>query len=101
MSDSFYELAQDEGDVPADIAAAVAETLIEIVALLGVDALGWIRGELEQQLPVVHVTAWWQRPLGRLGIKTTALCGERIVASEVAGLTRPCRECQRALDGER
>jgi hypothetical protein len=51
--------------------------------------------------PVVHATSRWQRLLGRVGIRTRAWCGARIVAGKATGLTQKCRECQRALDGER
>jgi hypothetical protein len=97
MSESFYELASSTGDADEQL----ADTLNEIANLFGVDALDWIRAELERQVPVLHVTAWWQRLLGRLGIRTRALCGERIVARMVPGPMQTCRECQPALDGER
>jgi hypothetical protein len=74
-----------------------AERAREKVAVLR-DAIRYYEAKL---IPVAHVTWWWQRPLGRLGIKTTSLCGERIVAGDAAGPTQQCRECQRALDGAR
>lgn len=104
MSDSFYELAVFEDEAAeqgAAIAVQVAETLNEIVALFGVDAVEWIRAELVKHLPVVHAMSRWQRVLGRLGFRTRAWCGERIVAGCPAGAVRECRECRRAVDGER
>jgi hypothetical protein len=101
MSESFYELAVSEDEAAEELAAIavrVAEALNEIVEVFGVDAIDWIRAELERRTPVVHVTSWWQRPLGRLGIATRALCGERIVARTVPGPMRQCRECQRDAD---
>lgn len=69
------------------------------------EAVERVHGPLAQQsgdpLPVAHVTSWWQRPLGWVGIATPTLCNERIVAGRVSGPVRECRECQRALDGER
>jgi hypothetical protein len=104
MSDSFYELAVSEDEAAeqaAAIAVQVAETLNEIVDLFGVDAVEWIRAELVKHLPVVHAMSRWQRVLGRLGFRATAWCGERIVAGCPAGPVRECRECRRAVDGER
>lgn len=101
MSESFYELAMASDDEAEDITAAVTETLLELVALFGPDALAWIRAELERQVPVLHAVSWWQRLLGRLGVRTMALCGERIVARTVPGPMQQCRECQRAVDGAR
>lgn len=101
MSESFYELAAQDPDEAAEIAVRVAETLNEIVELFGPDAIDWIRAELVKQLPVVHATSRWQRQLGWLGIATTAWCGKRIVAGRLPGPSRECRECRRAVDGER
>lgn len=55
----------------------------------------------DEKLPVVHATSWWQRPLGRLGIRTSAWCGAQVVAGRPIRLSRECRECRRAVDGER
>jgi len=68
------------------------------------DEVGFLYGPLTQMsgvpVPLVHATSPWKRPLGWLGIRTRALCGERIVAGKVSGPTQKCRECQRAVDGE-
>lgn len=63
-------------------------------------AIVWGIRQYDASLPVVHVTSWWQRPLGRLGIKTGALCNTKIVAQKDSGPSRECRECQRAVRGE-
>lgn len=101
MSGTFYELAMSESDEAAEIAIRAAKVLNEIVEVFGPDAIGWIRAELEKQLPIAHATSRWQRPLGWFGIPTPALCNEWIVARRLSGPTRECRECRRALDGER
>lgn len=56
----------------------------------------------EQQFPVDHAMSWWQYVAGWLGIPSRAWCGAKVVARRrrVSGATR-CRECQRALRGER
>jgi hypothetical protein len=63
------------------------------------DEVQRVYGPLTQQsgdpLPVVHATSRWQRVLGRLGVRTRAWCGERIVAGEPADPSRKCRECER------
>lgn len=48
---------------------------------------------------VEHVTSWWQRPLGKFGIRTPALCNEWIVARKVRGPSRKCRACHREVVG--
>jgi hypothetical protein len=93
MSESFYERAASD-----EAAEQLADTLNEIANLFGVDALDWIRAELDRQVPMAHVVSWWQRPLGRLGIATRALCGERIVARTVPGPMHECQECRRDAD---
>jgi hypothetical protein len=51
---------------------------------------------------VIHVTSWWQPLLGWFGIRTRALCGELIVATNrLTAVPVKCRECQRALAGGR
>lgn len=100
MSNSFYELTEQEQD-DADLAILIAETLDEVVEVFGPDAVEWIRTELARVAPVAHATARWQRVLGRLGIPTPTLCNAWIVARRLSGPARKCRECQRALDGER
>lgn len=73
---------------------------------------GWDSGAVERvygplaqlsgaPLPLVHATSRWQRVLGRLGIRTRAWCGKWIVAGRLVGASRECRECRRAVDGER
>ena len=74
--------------------------MLSAARVFAADVVEQILGEI-RPLPVVHVSSWWQRPLGRLGIATPALCNEWIVARRVPGPLRECRECQRAVDGER
>lgn len=96
--DSRFGQPEDEA---GEITARVVETLNEIVELFGPDAIEWIRAGLVKQLPVVHASSRWQRVVGRLGFRTTAWCGARIVTGRPSGLSRECRECRRAVDGER
>lgn len=89
--------AEDEA-----LAAHLAAVLMRLADGIAAEALARLRFELElEQAPVAHVTAWWQRPLGWLGFRSMALCGERIVARRAPSVYRECRECRRALDGER
>lgn len=102
----------DEPSIDAELAEALGlsaedEALAEHLAVLlmrmadGIAAEALARLHNELQLPLVHATSPWQRLLGRLGIRTRAWCGARIVAGLPAGATRECRECRRAVDGER
>lgn len=52
--------------------------------------------------PTDHAVSPWQFVAGWFGIRTRAWCGAKIVARRrrVPGAVR-CRECQRALAGER
>lgn len=52
--------------------------------------------------PVEHAASWWQFVAGWFGIRTRAWRGKEILARRrhVPGAPR-CRECQRAVDGER
>lgn len=99
--------ADDHGDTWIECADG---TLSMVDAAAGM-LQGWPFGSVERMfgpltqlhgepLPVVHATSRWQRLLGRLGIRTRAWCGERIVAGRPSGSSRECRECRRALDGE-
>lgn len=78
----------------------VTPFMLSAARVFAADVVEQILDEIRPR-PVVHAISWWQRPLGWLGIATMALCGERIVARRVAGPVRECRECQRAVDGER
>lgn len=95
------ELAEALGLSPEDEALAehLAVLLLRMADGIAAEALARLHNDL--QLPVVHATSWWQHPLSWLGIRTTAWCGKRIVAGRLSGPTRECRECRRAVDGER
>lgn len=95
------ELAEALGLSPEDEALAehLAVLLLRMADGIAAEALARLHSDL--QLPVVHATSWWQRLLGWLGFRTTAWCGERIVAGRPVGPSRECRECRRAVDGER
>ena len=102
----------DEPAIDAELAEALGlsaedEALAEHLAVLlmrmadGIAAEALARLHNELQLPIVHATSRWQRLLGGFGIRTRAWCGARIVAGRPSGLARECRECRRAVDGER
>lgn len=86
--------AEDEA-----LAEHLAVLLLRMADGIVAEALARLHNDL--QLPVAHATSWWQRPLGWFRIPTTAWCGKRIVARRVVGPSRECRECRRAVDGER
>jgi hypothetical protein len=95
------ELAEALGLSPEDEALAehLAAVLLRVADGIAAEALARLHNEL--QLPVVHATSRWQRVLGGLGFRSTAWCGARIVAGRPSGPSRECRECRRAVDGER
>lgn len=86
--------AEDEA-----LAEHLAALLLRMADGIAAEALARLHNEL--QLPVAHATSWWQRPPGWFRIRTRAWCGERIVAGRLSGPSRECRECRRAVDGER
>ena len=85
----------------AETAAHLADVLTRMATPVSERAVARVQAAVDD-LPVVHVSAWWwQRPLGRIGVRTRQLCGEKAIARDVTGPSRRCRECKRGLDGER
>lgn len=96
-------LAEEFGLTDGDqvVLAHLGEVLRRIADEITAEALARLHNDLEQPPTVVHAVSRYQRWLGRLGIATRAYCGKRIVPGDASGPTRECRECRRAVDGER